>query len=420
MEYNICANSYQIKKNFIKFFTSGVNQSLYKGFIYIFNKAIDDKNIIIKKEFEKGQRVKVDIKQLFCGYLRGIETWNEKTIENETNRILENSEYKHSLKSIVDCIVATNINFYLVGNPNCKEIINEYISHITLEKVIHLCYINASKELLNIPSYFIVTGKKHTDEKSLKEIKKIINKNIKKTLNELIPIDVIIKEYLSNSFIIKKDVDEKNNLIKFSLINNKSSDIEKIESLKNLNELITYSVDNKNKISNQSVSFSKKLITVSENKNMDKLRQSEKKEQVVLYKNTNSDLQNDKTQQESHSKNNRKKEEKKEKEEKEDSESSESSKENESNESNENSESSKESEYSESKDSQENSDFENEINEKKSISTNQNDVQKSLIISVNEHLKNIFNKKNPNSKIIESYSQNTLVKNEVENNLINN
>ena len=151
---------------------------LYDGILSIYNNGI--------KICNNNEELKI-----FQSLLKSIPTWTEYILNNEVNRIKIVSKCDF-IEDLIKGVFKANI--IILSN---KDIIDENFYNIGIHKFIHICYISIAKEFYQIPELL------HHDNKSL-DLKRnqrdsinIVKDAIKNAIRKLIPIDIILKEYLA-------------------------------------------------------------------------------------------------------------------------------------------------------------------------------------------------------------------------------
>lgn len=128
----------------------------------------------------------------FQKFLKDIPTWNQSILDTETNRILETVPL---MMELVAAIFVSTVKILSCVKLKGK---NENIRIIipTGPRFVHAVYTTAAEMIYYNP--IIVVN--HVELENTDKIRYIINKSIDHTLNKMIPLGSILKEYLENVF----------------------------------------------------------------------------------------------------------------------------------------------------------------------------------------------------------------------------
>ena len=174
----------------------------------------------LKKKTRNTQNKIPSILQIFQIYIKSISSWTNNTISKETNRIRESSKCSDSFDDLIKAVIKSNI-VLLTFNISNKEsdIVNKrYHETINTNEFIHKCYIETGRALYEFPEIF---GDKFTSieiKKNQRECLEIIKKSIKEAIRKLLPMKLILNEYLQNDYT--KESSDKIQTIPLSAYNN--------------------------------------------------------------------------------------------------------------------------------------------------------------------------------------------------------
>ena len=181
--------------------------------------------------------------------MEDISNWNSKIIDSEVNRIKNKNKYNVDLQNLLESCIKAYINLFTYYDPN------KYKNKITIDKFIHNCYIECSKEFYFNPYLFYYECDYYQIKKNQLESISIINKSIKNVLRQSIQLNFIIDDYLNNNNNNNNNNISKNNYqqIQKNIIENTSkSNIEVIKQLSKNEENSKKQIKNiKNNIKNK-------------------------------------------------------------------------------------------------------------------------------------------------------------------------
>ncbi len=137
--------------------------------------------------------------------LEGISDWNSKILDNEVNRIKNKNKYNVDLQKLLEASMKAYINLFTLYD------ITKFKNIMTIEKYIHNCYIECSKEFYFNPYLFYYENDNFQLKKNQLESISIINKSIKNVLRQSVQLNIIIDDYLhDNNQIIKHNIQKDN------------------------------------------------------------------------------------------------------------------------------------------------------------------------------------------------------------------
>ena len=162
---------------------------LYEGFDSIYKDTINLKsNNSTSKIFK-----------IFQQFIKKIPSWNKSIITMETNRILSQSRCNYLL-DLIKAVIKSNI-LLLSGNSKVNNLNIEDYLDINISDFIHKCYIECARQFYSLPYLFSHDFKIIERKKNQKECFEIIDSSIREVIRTFLPIDNILKNYLSVDFV---------------------------------------------------------------------------------------------------------------------------------------------------------------------------------------------------------------------------
>jgi hypothetical protein len=164
---------------------------IYEGFESIYLET--------KKVIKKGDENK--LLKTFQQFIRKIPSWNENMINTETQRIITQSRCDW-LSDLLKAVIKSNILLLSNSNQNIsrKFKINEEHLNIPINKFIHKCYIESARQIYSIPDLFYHINSPINRKRNQRESLDIIKNSIKEAIRKMLPVQYILKQYLSNDF----------------------------------------------------------------------------------------------------------------------------------------------------------------------------------------------------------------------------
>lgn len=191
----------EIKNEFTEYLLNILTIPLYDGFNSIYKKSIELSSIYDNKIKSGLSITNPGINNLFKIFLKDIPNLNRDRIERETIRIKNSGKHidffddliKVVIKSYI--ILLTSIN---EQNYNLLKNIKHY-DNVDTCNFIHKCYIEISKNLMNVPDIFNESNNPPSKIKeNYTECIELIKKGILNAIRNVIPMKDIITEYLKN------------------------------------------------------------------------------------------------------------------------------------------------------------------------------------------------------------------------------
>lgn len=183
----------EIRDEFTEHLIDTLTPFINEGLGSFYKEAVDisDKN---------GKNEKVLL--IFQTLLLDIEGWTQHKANEETNRIKQASGAGDYLDDLVKSVIKSNIILLTYSNTISNTIAQSFYNTLSTSALIHRCYIECAKDAHNNPFLFYHM----VDPMDLKRNQIIIEKNIQKAITrgirKILPIGLILKEYLANSINI--------------------------------------------------------------------------------------------------------------------------------------------------------------------------------------------------------------------------
>ncbi len=206
----------ETKKEYTIHLINELTPLMYEGIQSIYSDARDNSN--------ENEELK-----LFQSLLRKIPSWNEHLIEQETNRIIKNSSKSDIIEDLINAVIKSNIMILTNTPPEKKD--NLQIKHdITTRKFIHNSYIEIARNIFQNPYLFYHKLNAFELKKNQRECHDCIKKSIEQSIRKLLPMNIILQNYLGKTFDQVPSDDFQNPIIESDYNNlkqmlNKNSDV---------------------------------------------------------------------------------------------------------------------------------------------------------------------------------------------------
>lgn len=213
----------EIKNEYTEHLVDTISPYIYEGLTILYKEAVrvadqsgDDKKTLI----------------IFQKILKGIDFWNQKRIDDETERIKQMSRTADYLDDLVKAVIKSNIILLAYSNTISNVIGQTFYNSLTTSTLIHRCYTECGKYAHNNPYLFF----HDIEPMDYKRNQIIINQNIQlgiaRAIRKILPISLILKEYLVNSVNIIQEPAK----VELMPTNNKTNDNVNINQISDKNK----------------------------------------------------------------------------------------------------------------------------------------------------------------------------------------
>ncbi len=170
------------KEMYIKQLKIVLTPLIHEGFVSLWEDAQ-------KKEDDQGGYNYLKQFQIF---LKDIPNWNQTILEEETRRVLGKVDF---LMELVTAVFVSHVKILASVRLGGKNR-NIRIKVPNAEVFIHTVYTNAAEMIYYNPYVF----QNHVEREHYEKIRDLIEKSVDETIDSMIPIESVLKEYLSNVF----------------------------------------------------------------------------------------------------------------------------------------------------------------------------------------------------------------------------
>lgn len=198
-------NIVEIKNEYTTYLVDVLIPLIYEGIQSTYNYATEQCEKLDALS-QTNQNIKnPGVLKIFQSCLKEIPSLSAAAIETETNRIKEYSRCSEWFDDLVKAVIKSYIVLltYNATGKTCKLVDDRYHEKINVNEFIHKCYIECSVVFFNNPE-LMWTG--HNNE-MLQTCKTIsynqIRQSILNAIQKMLPIKLILQEYLSNDYIVE-------------------------------------------------------------------------------------------------------------------------------------------------------------------------------------------------------------------------
>lgn len=207
-------NIVDIKNEYTTFLIDILSPLIYEGILSIYNNAIQYEHKYSHTTLNNPDIVNPGVIALFKYFLKGVPNLNNHIIDRELIRIRDNSKYADIFESLFKSVIKSNIILltFNASGKKCKLVDDKLHEKIDIRLFIHKCYIVCAEQFYNFPELFSCTDKHSSLHKE--KINLIIKNEILHAIRLMLPIKLIINEYLKNDYISDNiDYDNNNQLL---------------------------------------------------------------------------------------------------------------------------------------------------------------------------------------------------------------
>ena len=212
MKYFICIiimthfyekNIVEIKNEYTTFLVNIMTPFLYEGLRSIYNYALDADRQFEEKARNDPSVQSPGILKIFQTCLREIPSLNNHSIENETNRIKDKSKCSDWFDDLIRAVIKSNIVLLTFStDKNQSELVNEkFHERIECKDFVHKCYIESARAIYNNPELFWHKYPTIEIKRNQREICDLIKVSISEAIRKMLPMKLILKEYLKNEYV---------------------------------------------------------------------------------------------------------------------------------------------------------------------------------------------------------------------------
>ena len=206
-------NITEIRNEYTTFLTNILTPFIYEGIKSTYTYACNVHNEFLERGKSDPTNKSPGVLKLFQLTLKEIPTLNSNTIDAETTRIKSQCKCADWFDDLVKAVIKSNIILLTFSNPKKRpEIIKEeYHNKIDIRDFIHKCYIESARYIYNNPELFWHDYPTLEIKRNQREACELIRKAIAEAIRRMLPIKLILKEYLQNNF---EDNDNDNDITK--------------------------------------------------------------------------------------------------------------------------------------------------------------------------------------------------------------
>lgn len=196
-------NIVDIKNEYTTFLLNILTPLIYEGIKSMYNDAIKYEQVYKEKERTEPDFKNPGVLKIFQTFLKGVQNLNNNNIETEAKRIRDKCGCADWFDDLIKAVVKSNIILltFNASGKKCKIVNDKLHENINIPDFIHKCYVEASKVIYNFPHLFWHELPSVSIKNNQKEIYEIIKTAIQNAIRKILPIKLILEEYLTNEYV---------------------------------------------------------------------------------------------------------------------------------------------------------------------------------------------------------------------------
>jgi len=202
-------NFLEIKNDHTNTLTEIISPYMYQGFQSIYESAL---------AYKKKNNIEIDEHRIFQDLLRNVvPNWNSVVLDREVARIKICSKKGDLLEKLVKSIIKATLHIHCMSNSLSEStyLKKEIYETVNFSDFIHKAYVDIARELYNNPFLFrTYEVSPVTIKANQRDTLVLIKDRIKSTLRNLIPLEILLQEFLEYDDIkisVKLLTEDKNN-----------------------------------------------------------------------------------------------------------------------------------------------------------------------------------------------------------------
>jgi len=203
MEYIYARNITEIRNDYTMFLTSIITPFLYEGIKSVYSFALNAHKEFLERGKHDPTIKSPGVLKLFQTSLKEMPGLNNNDIEIETQRIKSGSKCADYFDDLVRAVIKSNIILLTFSNSRkYPDIVKEkYENKVEVKDFIHKCYIESARAFYNNPELFWHEFPPLEMKRNQREACDLIKLAIGEAIRKMLPIKLILKEYLSDDYI---------------------------------------------------------------------------------------------------------------------------------------------------------------------------------------------------------------------------
>jgi hypothetical protein len=196
-------NIVEIKNEYTRFLINIMRPFIYEGFVAMYLQAQKSEQAYVEKEKTNPGIKNPGIFKLFQLILRDVPELNNNFIDEESRRIKERGKCSDFFDDLVRAVVKSFIVLltFNASGKKCKVVNERFHENVNIRMFVHKCYIECARIFFNRPELFWHKYSSIDTKKNQREAYHLIGEGIEEAVRKLLPVRLILEEYLSKDYI---------------------------------------------------------------------------------------------------------------------------------------------------------------------------------------------------------------------------
>jgi hypothetical protein len=202
-------NIVEIKEEYTTFLINIMTPFIYEGLQAVYNFALETDKKLKERARHDPNTINPGIFKIFQSALREIPTLNNHAIEKQTERIKDKTRCSDWFDDLIKAVVKSSIVLLTFSTDAAQsDLINQkYHERIESKDFVHKCLIEGARAIYNNPELFYHEYPPLERKRNQRDICEIIGISIKNAIRKMLPMKLILQEYLKNEYVKEEYVD---------------------------------------------------------------------------------------------------------------------------------------------------------------------------------------------------------------------
>lgn len=207
MDYIYERNITEIKLEYTTFLMNILTPFIYEGIKSVYVFALNAHTEFVERGKYDPEVKSPGVLKIFQLSLKEIPTLNNNTLDIETNRIKSGCKCSDWFDDLVKAVIKSNIVLLSFTNHKRKSKIlkEDYHNKINVKDFIHKCYIESARLIYCHPELFWHEYATLEIKRNQRETFELIKQAIQEAIRKMLPIKLILTEYLSEDYVDNDD-----------------------------------------------------------------------------------------------------------------------------------------------------------------------------------------------------------------------
>jgi hypothetical protein len=203
-------NIVEIRNEYTTFLVNIMTPFLYEGMKSLYDYSIKT-DLDLKEAGKQDPKISSPgVLKLFQRCLKDVPNLNNHQIDVETTRIKEGSKSSDFFDDLIRSTIKSNIVLltFTTSKKRSSLVESKYHEKVNSRDFVHKCYIECARTLYDAPELFWHQYPTIEIKRNQREICELVGKAIRTAIRKLLPIKLMLEEYLTNDYYQSDDENE--------------------------------------------------------------------------------------------------------------------------------------------------------------------------------------------------------------------